>query len=118
MLKSICSLIISRIKKITIGEIKWLDIQETMEDPEAMVVVVRATVEAMEDQVTAVVDQDIIETLESVQGRKMDIHNTIMAVDGNLHTDAWRKRKWVAEFVQDMKSIIEIIINVIIVLII
>ena len=58
-----------------------------MEDPEATVVVVRATAEAMEDQVTAVEVRDINETVDLALGQKMDIHNTIVVMDGSLRID-------------------------------
>ena len=55
-----------------------------MVDQEATVGLDQITAEAMEGQVTAAVDRDINETAGLARGQKMDIHNTIVVMDGSL----------------------------------
>ena len=39
------------------------------------------------DQITAAVGRDINETVDLALGQKMDIHNTIVVMDGSLRID-------------------------------
>jgi len=55
-----------------------------MVDQEATVGLDQITAEAMEGQVTAAVGRDINETAGLARGQKMDIHNTIVVMDGSL----------------------------------